>query len=229
MSEKNNPGGNFLGVVGFIAGCVTAYNMTENVIVTIIFGFIGGGLGVSVGNWLWKVLMFIVSVILIIVNTGIRQAIFQGVKEGVRQNIETPYTPSPRVTTPVPQVTTPKPSVESTDSFTSGWRICNKSSEKKIYVAYLYYDGKEWVRKGWRHIKRNECSIILNRLDNRYVYYYAEGGGYRWSGKKEFCVHTTEKFSLRGEVENCPEGYKLRKFKRVDTKGNERFTTNLGD
>ena len=38
--KKNNPGGNFLGIVGFIAGFAFGYNVGENFVLAIIGGII---------------------------------------------------------------------------------------------------------------------------------------------------------------------------------------------
>ena len=112
--------------------------------------------------------------------------------------------------------------------FDTGWRICNKSSDPKAWVAYSYMEGSKWITKGWRQIARGTCSIILNQLNNRYVYYYAEGTDGNWSGSTNLCIHPTKKFSL-GENVNCSSPYELAKFHEVDTGEYDGWTTNLVD
>lgn len=109
-----------------------------------------------------------------------------------------------------------------------GWRICNKSSDPKVWVAYAYHDGSEWVRAGWRGIDQGACSQILDRLNTRYVYYYGESSTGTWSGDVELCTHPTSKFQI-GDNQTCSSPYELAAFIRVDTGDSTRWTTNMID
>lgn len=106
-----------------------------------------------------------------------------------------------------------------------GWTICNKSSEPKVWVAYSHYDGSVWANRGWIEIKCNECSRILPSLDNRYIYYYAQGKTGEWTGNMKKCVHPINKFTFIGKI--CPNDYELYRFREIDVGNSTAYTTTL--
>ena len=113
------------------------------------------------------------------------------------------------------------------DDFERGWRICNKSSEPNVWVAYSVKEGSQWVRKGWRKIGSGTCSVILNNLNTRYVYYYAEGSnGGTWSGDTNLCIHPDSKFTI-GQTQSCTSPHELAGFVEVDTGEYTAWTSNL--
>lgn len=109
-----------------------------------------------------------------------------------------------------------------------GWQICNKSSDPKVWVAYAYHDGSEWIRAGWRGIEKGDCSQILESVNTRYVFYYAESDTGSWGGDVELCIHPTKQFRI-GDGETCSSPNELAGFKRVDTGESRNWTNNLVD
>lgn len=106
-----------------------------------------------------------------------------------------------------------------------GWTICNKSDEPKVYVSYIYKDEVGWVGKGWRNISKGECSLIIDKLTTRYVYYYAEGENGKWTGNQKSCAHPSEEFTNRSNT--CSGELKVYPYIKVDTGEHSRWTTNL--
>ncbi|RMH16750.1 MAG: DUF1036 domain-containing protein [Acidobacteria bacterium] len=135
---------------------------------------------------------------------------------------EQSYRSPPKASSPQPLY---QPRPRSEPSF--GWRICNKSTEPEVWVAYSYLDGGDWVTKGWRKIERGRCSVMLRQVKNRYMYYYAEGPKKVWSGGMKLCTHPKEKFANRKKT--CPAGFKLYRYVEVDAGASPRWTTNLVD
>lgn len=109
----------------------------------------------------------------------------------------------------------------------SGWKMCNTSSHQKLFVAYSYKDDLGWVKEGWRKIERGQCSVLLQKITSRYVYYYAEADSSVWSGTKNLCVHPQNRFTHRSST--CDGKYELRAFRELDTGESTSWTTNLGD
>ncbi|MBW4618232.1 MAG: DUF1036 domain-containing protein [Cyanosarcina radialis HA8281-LM2] len=109
------------------------------------------------------------------------------------------------------------------------FRLCNRSNARQVSVAYAYYNGQSWVKRGWYTILRGQCST-LTKIYSRYVYFYAEGSqGEKWSGNRPWCVHPTARFSLpMRPVNECITPYELRPFVGVDTGKARQWTHNLG-
>lgn len=114
---------------------------------------------------------------------------------------------------------------ESARDVRNSWQMCNNSSESKVWVAYSYVENKTWVTKGWRTIDKGKCAILVTPVENRYMYYYAEGLRQRWTGEKASCVNPKESFILRSD--DCPKGGKMYPFKEVDAGDSVSLTTNL--
>ena len=115
--------------------------------------------------------------------------------------------------------------VESAREARNSWQMCNNSSESKIWVAYSYVENKTWVTKGWRTIEKGKCAVLVAPIENRYMYYYAEGLRQRWTGEKNSCVNPKQSFVLRAD--ECPKGDKMYPFKEVDAGDAVSLTTNL--
>ena len=111
--------------------------------------------------------------------------------------------------------------------YTAGWIICNKSESSVIRVAFAYYYGLVWFKEGWRTIKRNHCYQVLTRLDNRTVYYYAEGEAGRWEGDTLLCVEPFNNFIHKHRGCYPSPSFKLYGYIEVNTGGHRLFTTNL--
>jgi len=66
----------------------------------------------------------------------------------------------------------------------AGLILCNNTGVE-IFAAVSFYDGTNWISSGWYEIKPRDCRLpIHGPLNNRYVYYYAQGGGLTWEGGK---------------------------------------------
>lgn len=107
----------------------------------------------------------------------------------------------------------------------NSWEMCNNSDESKVWVAYSYVENKTWITKGWRTIEKGKCAILVAPVENRYVYYYAEGLRQRWTGEKRSCVDPKQSFVFKGD--DCPKGGKMYPFKEVDVGDAVSLTTNL--
>ena len=118
-----------------------------------------------------------------------------------------------------------QPNTTSNDAgFTSGWRLCNKSDYDKLWVAYSYYKGGNWVTKGWRPIENGKCEVLQSEITNRYAYYYASDfDGHDWTGNVDLCAERV-KFDYTGTMPTCKEGYEIFPFYRWDF--GENFTRN---
>lgn len=108
----------------------------------------------------------------------------------------------------------------------SGWEVCNLSNEKSVNVSYVTYQNNEWVKKGWRVVRQNTCSTLVEKISSRYVYYFAKGDRREWAGNKKFCADPKKVFSWSGSGV-CPEGYELLSYVRVDTEEYDVYTTRL--
>jgi uncharacterized membrane protein len=107
------------------------------------------------------------------------------------------------------------------------WRMCNETLNR-IWVAYSYIKSGEWITKGWRVLERGECSMMVRRLEGRYVYFRAETrDGGTISGNYNICVHPRKRFSLIGE--NCPNGYDTAKATEVSIRRGRQKTVRLRD
>jgi uncharacterized membrane protein len=106
----------------------------------------------------------------------------------------------------------------------SGLQFCNKTGEEYIWVAINHYERKTWFREGWWKIKHGDCAVVLSKLQNRYVYYYAHGGKWRWSGDNSYCTRSNA-FKIRAG--SCPNDAEYHKFKVLDTKSYDTFTMTL--
>lgn len=111
----------------------------------------------------------------------------------------------------------------------SGWKICNKSSDEVVYLAYSYKDGTGWVKEGWRNIKKNTCAVLLStkNVKSDFVYYYAESNSGRWVGKKPLCIDPKNKFESR--TTHCSETESLVNFTEKKFGRNRKLYTNLVD
>jgi len=205
--DELTPFGKVLAVVGFFAGFSTVWQNNEEFWPAFITGILVAVIGGFVGNILWRLFIVAIALAIAVGTFYVRQEVTHAVIEGVRSSQVSP------------------PSTSTYSDSESGWTICNKSNESKVYVAYNYKDGIGWVKKGWRNIEKGECSLIIEKLTTQYVYYYAEGGDSKWTGNKNFCAHPTKKFTHRSKT--CAGEYKIYPFKEVDTGDNLSWKTNL--
>ncbi|MEO0344340.1 MAG: DUF1036 domain-containing protein [Pseudomonadota bacterium] len=133
-------------------------------------------------------------------------------------------------TTPENQ-SSPSPNNTTTQSndFSSGWRICNKSTYDAAYVIYSYYENSEWVTRGWRRIDRDKCSVFQNEVTNKTVYFYAisDDETYKWSGDTSLCAHPTDEFEYFGDISVCENGYEIHDFRKWEIKSTVANTYNL--
>jgi uncharacterized membrane protein len=113
------------------------------------------------------------------------------------------------------------------ESARNSWQMCNNSGESKVWVAYSYVEDKTWITKGWRTIEKGKCAILVAPVENRYMYYYAEGLRQRWTGEKQSCVDPKRSFVFRAD--DCPKGGKMYPFKEVDAGDAVSLTTNLDE
>lgn len=110
-----------------------------------------------------------------------------------------------------------------------GWKMCNQSSHSSVWVAYAYGSPSGWTREGWREIPRGQCSLLVQNIQSRYLYYYAIGpNGAEWSGDHSLCLHPQDRFTL-GDTSSCEEPYEARRFHTADTKGAKAYRVNLTD
>ena len=114
------------------------------------------------------------------------------------------------------------------DSFTSGWRICNKSGYEPVWVAYSFFADEQWVTRGWRELDDGDCTVIQDKITNSTAYYHASTSGDEyWGSNIEFCAHPTKKFEYFGDLKDCPSGHEYFKFDKVDLKDKTVHTQNL--
>jgi uncharacterized membrane protein len=122
--------------------------------------------------------------------------------------------------------------------------VCNKASNKEIYVALGHYrDRVGWQSEGWYTVKRGECMTLLSKMTDRYYYLYADTeNGDTWNGEGSegsttFCVQDGNAFTLDvaalspiGDNPDCKKhSYEARSFKRIDTEGYEDYTYTFND
>ena len=86
----------------------------------------------------------------------------------------------------------------------------NNSNQVTIYLAIVYYDGSDWVTKGWYNVKTSDSFVFS--LPYNYgassFYYYAEAGKTTWSGGEKInkCINPTNSFSYYDNINHpCPE------------------------
>lgn len=78
----------------------------------------------------------------------------------------------------------------------------NNQFSATIQVAYMFRDwgcqntcGDRWNVKGWIILSPGERQVRSNPTENRYFFYYAEGGGRVWKGNYPAEVHRTGPFA----------------------------------
>jgi len=77
-------------------------------------------------------------------------------------------------------------------------QFCN-STNVTIWTTYEWYqpscvaeDGSSWEKKGWWSLTPGQCKIVYgSSISNSYSYFYAEGGGYVWTGPYPTCTPYT--------------------------------------
>lgn len=112
----------------------------------------------------------------------------------------------------------------------AGVFMCNATSNV-VYTAYGYKEDGQWISRGWRKFKPNECNLLVAGVpqnNNFYYYAHSESGGVKWKGKSKathgyFCAHPTKKFYYINTTEKC-DGYT---FRPVDLDGSEQYTVTL--
>jgi uncharacterized membrane protein len=135
--------------------------------------------------------------------------------------------------------------VATTSASFAQFNVCNRTSASEIYVALgLYREEKGWESEGWFTIPRNECTLLLSEISDRYYYLYAESGDSDtvWEGADEdggtnFCVRPERVFTLNvaslsdgGDNPECEKhGYVTKKFMRVDTEKYSEYNFDIND
>ena len=122
-----------------------------------------------------------------------------------------------------------------TTSALADFRVCNRSSNAEINVAYGHQTRTdESLSEGWWRVRQGDCvTLIEGPLRHRYYYLYGESGNTMWEGDKSqesgwFCTKG-EKFTLPGDMDCGSAGYDAHKFIEDDTGDNDDFTHNLSD
>ena len=112
----------------------------------------------------------------------------------------------------------------------AGLSVCNKSAHG-VKVALGQFNGTRWASEGWWQVAAKKCSqLTAGHLDARYYYLYAsDGASGTWDGGKNFCIGTTDKFSVIGRGACAARGYDKRGFFEVDTGNRLDWTQSLSD
>jgi uncharacterized membrane protein len=117
----------------------------------------------------------------------------------------------------------------------AGFRVCNRSSESEIDVAYGHQTrNDEWLSEGWWTVRRGHCETLVGgSLRHRYYYVYGKSEGRVWEAGKgqdggDFCTKN-EKFTLPGDMNCARAGYDTHKFDQIDTEDYDDYTYNLRD
>jgi uncharacterized membrane protein len=109
----------------------------------------------------------------------------------------------------------------------AGLILCNNTGVE-IFTAAAFYDGTNWISTGWYDIKPRDCQLpVQGPLNNRYVYYYAQGGGLSWEGGDNsayLCADHQKAFTYNLTGAPPCEGYN---FRQIDVGDNQEFTQNL--
>lgn len=116
------------------------------------------------------------------------------------------------------------------DAARADLKLCNATTGR-IGVAVGYQDRSGWATEGWWTIAGQSCEILLKgRLASRFYYIYAvdyDRGG-EWSGKTDMCIGD-KAFTIKGN-DNCePRGFKRMGFMQVDTNDQRDWTIRLTD
>lgn len=108
-------------------------------------------------------------------------------------------------------------------------RVCNKNYDD-VYVAVGYARSGDWVSEGWYFIKSNECEVVMDKVRNRYYYFYAEeaNGNGVWEGEYSFCIQD-EVFEISGSEDCKSRGYERSGFFEADTGDDTDYTVNLNE
>lgn len=117
----------------------------------------------------------------------------------------------------------------------AGFRVCNRSSNATIDVAYGHKTrSDEWLSEGWWTVSRGHCATLIGgSLRQRYYYVYGQSGGRVWEAGKgqegaEFCTKHG-KFTLPGDMNCARAGYDTHRFDQIDTENYDDYTYNLRD
>jgi len=104
-------------------------------------------------------------------------------------------------------------------------KICNYSTEPRVYVTVAFFDSNSWQSKGWWTIENGNCSTVIGggRLANRYYYFRAEGqNGVVWGQGSSFCT-LPSRFTLYNASQRCRNGT-FKQFSRIDSGDYDNFT-----
>ena len=207
MADKENtPLGNLLGFVGFFAGLAAGWQASdENVIAALIVGVVVAGIGAFLGNLAWRILVVLVAIAVAVVSFNLRQAAVEAVVAAVSA-----------------------PSVERTGGGTSsGWQFCNSTNHSRISVAVSYFNGSAWENRGWYLVDKDQCHKVFSSVSPGNFYFFAKSGNVSWTGETKLCVEPEKRFAFSGT--ECPPGYVLRGFKKVELKSDAGYTTTFHD
>lgn len=109
-------------------------------------------------------------------------------------------------------------------------KICNYSTEPRVYVTVAFFDSDSWQSRGWWTIENGNCATVVGggRLANRYYYFRAEGqSGVVWGQGSSFCT-LPSRFTLYNASRKCRNGT-FKQFSRIDTGDYDNFTHKLWD
>ena len=109
-------------------------------------------------------------------------------------------------------------------------KICNYSTEPRVYVTLAYYSSNSWLSRGWWTVENGNCATVVGggRLANRYYYFRAEGqNGVVWGQGSSFCT-LPSRFTLYNASQRCTNGT-FKQFSRIDTGDYDNFTYKLWD
>lgn len=112
----------------------------------------------------------------------------------------------------------------------AGLSVCNKSAHG-VKVALGQFNGTRWASEGWWQVAAKKCTqLTAGHLDARYYYLFAtDGASGTWDGGKNFCIGTTDKFSVIGRSACAARGYDKRGFFEVDTGNRMNWIQSLSD
>jgi uncharacterized membrane protein len=118
-------------------------------------------------------------------------------------------------------------------------RFCNRSgSNVDVAIAYAQRDApgtttnqhRGVTLEGWWTLSPEECAKVSGiDVGNHEVFYYADSSSGKWQGQSMLCVpagaHTSSDH-FRRQGEGCPQGKRLRGFRRIDA-STRTYTMNL--
>lgn len=103
--------------------------------------------------------------------------------------------------------------------------VCNKSSERELYVAVHGRQGDDWIVEGWWTVARGACDALVTLRKGEF-HVFAEGGSTEWSGDFPICVAYPGPFKRVNTAGYTCDSKLLKKFEKLETNSNT-FTYNL--